>query len=342
MGKGSSVQAQPVVVAAGSRDRLLRLIDDHAHNAPVAAAFLDTSLARKYADARQLQLVADDAESHDERPATEAPRTSPQIIACYSPSGGAGTSLCAAALALQIANATDLRTLLIDLDLQNGNQAFVFDITEPKRSSLLGLRPLVDQIISRSGRDPAKFGFHAQSILPRDLIMAKTFVKDNVHVLCALDDPAAIDEYTDPAVHIEALLDTVAPHFDVVVLDLPHNVDLFCAPALFRADDIVLVTRDDIPGQIKMARMLNFVLTPLFAARGVSLAARCHLVVNRSGKRKTDVLMPVDVVGGLPEDEKFETALISRRTPWSRLPNTSYRKSVEQLAETLTKKRRPA
>ena len=52
-----------------------------------------------------------------------------QVFACYSPRGGSGTSLLAAALASRIAQDPQLRVLLVDLDLQNGSQSYFFDVT---------------------------------------------------------------------------------------------------------------------------------------------------------------------------------------------------------------------
>jgi pilus assembly protein CpaE len=258
-----------------------------------------------------------------------------QVFAVYSPRGGSGTSLLAAALASRIALNPDLRVLLVDLDLQNGSQSFFFDVNELKRCSVLGLKPLVDDILGRVEGDLSRVAAEAGQVISEDILLAKTFRRENLHILCALDDPAAIDDYVDPSSHMEALVQILAANFDVVVLDLPNTVDMFTAPALFRSDRILVVTPEDIPSQIKVARMLNLVLAPMIEARELQLQERCFMIVSRSGKKKLEVPMPVGVVASLPEDKKFFENFIEKHMPLSKVGDTPYSKAVAQLASYL-------
>ena len=258
-----------------------------------------------------------------------------QVIACYSPRGGAGTSLLAATLASRIAMNPQLRVLLVDLDLQNGSQSYFFDVNEVRRCSVLGLKPLIDEILARCEGDLGRVRAEAGAVLSEEILLAKTFRRDNLHVLCALDDPAAIDDYADPSSHIEALMQVLAMNFDVIVLDLPNTVDMFTAPALFQADRILIVTPEDIPSQIKVARMLNLVLAPMIEAREMRIQERCFLVVNRSGKRKLEVPMPVGVAAALPDDKKFFQQFVEKHTPMSKVAGANYAKNVGTLAEFL-------
>jgi pilus assembly protein CpaE len=261
-----------------------------------------------------------------------------QVFAVYSPRGGSGTSLVAAALAARIAGNPDLRVLLVDFDLQNGSQAFFFNVQEQKRCSVLGLKPLVDEILSRVENDQSRVPAEAAAVISEEILLNKTFRKDNLHVLCALDDPAAVDDYVDPSNHMEALVQILAANFDVVVLDMPNTVDMFTAPALFRSDRILVVTPDDIPSQIKVARMLNLVLAPMIEARELVLQERCFLVVSRSGKKKLEVPMPVGVAASLPDDKKFFEGFVEmnqKQLPLAKMPDTPYAKAVAQLAQYL-------
>ena len=228
-----------------------------------------------------------------------------QVFAVYSPRGGSGTSLLAATLASRIAQDPALRVLLVDLDLQNGSQSYYFDVTEQKRCSVLGLKPLIDEILVKCDGDLSRVVAEAPSVLSDEILMAKTFERENLRVLCALDDPAAIDDYVDPSSHMEALMAVLGNNFDVVILDLPNTVDQFTAPALFRSDRIVVVTPEDIPSQIKVARMLNLVLAPMIEAREMALQERCFLVVSRSSKKKLEVPMPIGIAASLPDDKKY-------------------------------------
>ena len=255
-----------------------------------------------------------------------------QVFAVYSPRGGSGTSLLAATLASRIAQDPALRVLLLDLDLQNGSQSYYFDVTEQKRCSVLGLKPLIDEILAKCDGDLSRVVAEAPSVLSDEILMAKTFERENLRVLCALDDPAAIDDYVDPSTHMEALMAVLGNSFDVVVLDLPNTVDQFTAPALFRSDRIVVVTPEDIPSQIKVARMLNLVLAPMIEARDMALQERCFLVVSRSSKKKLEVPMPIGIAASLPDDKKYLENFAEKHQPFSKSGSSSYPKAVAQLA----------
>lgn len=255
-----------------------------------------------------------------------------QVFAVYSPRGGAGTSLLAATLASRIAMDPALRVLLVDLDLQNGSQSYYFDVTEQKRSSVLGLKPLIDEILVKCDGDVSRVVAEAPSVISEEILLAKTFDRDNLHILTALDDPAAIDDYMDPSLHMEALMMVLGNNFDVVVLDLPNTVDQFTAPALFRADRIVVVTPEDIPSQIKVARMLNLVLAPMVEARELALQERCFLVVNRSSKKKLEVPMPIGIAASLPDDKKFIEHFAEKHEGLGKSGSTAYPKAVATLA----------
>ena len=255
-----------------------------------------------------------------------------QVFSVYSPRGGSGTSMLAAALASRIAQDPQLRVLLVDLDLQNGSQSFFFDVTEMKRSSVLGLKPLIDEILVRAEGHMERVSTEASAVISEEILLNKCFRRDNLFVLCALDDPAAVDDYADPSSHMEALVQVLANNFDVVVLDLPNTVDMFTAPALFQSDRILVVTPDDVPSQIKVARMLNLVLAPMIEARDLRVQERCFLVVNRSGKKKLEVPMPVGMAATLPDDKKFVESFVEKHLPYAKASSSGYGKAVGQLS----------
>lgn len=312
----------------------------------VVAAFLEADAARSYVDKRALRVVGDVSllaggdEQTQENGATRIERRSPglpgKLLACYSPRGGAGTSLLAAALASHAANACSLSTLLIDLDLQNGSQAFFFDITDARRHSIMGLKPLVDEVVARCEGDLDRVAVEAAHVVSDEILLSRTFaVDERLRVLCALDDPAAIDDYADPGTHMEALLAIVSTAFDVVVVDVPNTVDVFTAPALFRADRIALVSLDDVPSQVKVARMLNLMLGPMIQARGLDVRQQCLLTMCRTNRQRLDVPMPIPVAATIPEDARYADAALNRRQSLSRLADTPYARAVGSLAAAL-------
>jgi len=117
-----------------------------------------------------------------------------------------------------------------------------------------------------------------------------------------------------------------------VVLDLPNTVDMFTAPALFRSDRILVVTPEDVPSQIKVARMLNLVLAPMIEARDLRVQERCFTVVSRSGKKKLEVPMPVAIAAAIPDDKKFFEGFIEKHQPYAKVAGTNYAKAVNGLA----------
>jgi cellulose biosynthesis protein BcsQ len=256
-----------------------------------------------------------------------------QVFAIYSPRGGAGTSVLAAALASKIAQDPQLRVLLVDLDLQNGSQSYFFDVTEMRRSSILGLKPLVDEILVRAEGNMSRVPAEASAVISEEILLNKCFRRENLYVLCALDDPAAVDDYQDPSSHMEALVEILSNNFDVVILDLPNTVDMFTAPALFRSDRILVVTPEDVPSQIKVARMLNLVLAPMIEARDLRVQERCFTVVSRSGKKKLEVPMPVAIAASIPDDKKFFEAFIEKHQPYAKVAGSNYGKAVAHLAQ---------
>jgi pilus assembly protein CpaE len=346
--------AEKIVAFSPNRARLTRLVSEQAAAGnQVMAAFLNDEAATSYATRYPYRLVGEPLngvaafEASPTPPLTPAPVQAPeqleavqprrrdgkgQVFACYSPRGGAGTSVLAAALASRIAQDPALRVLLVDLDLQNGSQSFFFDVTEMKRSSVLGLKPLVDEILVRAEGDQSRVAAETGNVISEEILLNKCFRKDNLYVLCALDDPAAVDDYGDPSSHMEALVEVLSNNFDVVILDLPNTVDMFTAPALFRSDRILVATPDDLPSQIKVARMLNLVLAPMIDARDMRVQERCFLVVNRSNKKKLEVPMPVAVAASLPDDKKFIEAFAEKHQAYGKVAGSGYGKAIGQLA----------
>src|SRR2546421_669894 len=113
--------SERVVAFAPSPQRLSRIVtDEAAAGRQVMAAFLNAyQQPGPYAQAGIAPAPMDPAQVM--QPITPRLSGAPgQVLACYSPRGGAGTSLLAATLASRIAMNPQLRVLLVDLDLQNG------------------------------------------------------------------------------------------------------------------------------------------------------------------------------------------------------------------------------
>jgi pilus assembly protein CpaE len=211
------------------------------------------------------------------RPKSEAgAKTDRRMIAVFSGKGGAGVSF----LATNLAAAMNAPTLLIDLNLQNGDAA-----------SFLGLEPrysVADFVASRSRLDDS---------LITSLVTAHSA---NLGLLAApLETHEA--EGIEPE-HISEMLHLVSQRYPRVVLDLPHTFDPVTVAALDMADDILLVMALDIPGIRGTKRALG-VLEKLGYPR-----TRIHVVLNRWTKnidvelQKVQAHLGEQFIGLVPND----------------------------------------
>ena len=179
-----------------------------------------------------------------------------RVIAVFSGKGGTGVSF----LATNLAAAMNEPTLLVDLNLQSGDDA-----------SFLGVEPrysIADFVGNRARLDDA---------LMTSLITSHS---TNLALLAAPFEAHETEEIESE--HVTEILHLVSQRYPRVVLDLPHTFDPITIAALDIADEILLVMALDIPGIRSTKRALN-VLDRLGYPR-----SRIHIVVNRWTK-KTEV-----------------------------------------------------
>jgi pilus assembly protein CpaE len=204
-----------------------------------------------------LQLPIDNSEFQTvlERVSQRRPKSEPgvktgrRVIAAFSGKGGAGVSF----LATNLAAAMHAQTLLVDLNLQNGDAA-----------SFLGLEPrysMADFVANRARLD--------------DSLMTSLITPHSAN-LALLAAPLEMHEAEEiQPEHITEILHLVSQRYACVVLDLPHTFDPVTVAALDMADDILLVMTLDIPG-IRSTKRAVSVLERLGYPR-----TRIHVVVNR-------------------------------------------------------------
>jgi pilus assembly protein CpaE len=179
-----------------------------------------------------------------------------RVIAVFSGKGGTGVSF----LATNLAAAMHEPTLLIDLNLQSGDDA-----------SFLGVEPrysIADFVTNRARLD--------------DALMTSLITSHSANLaLLAAPLETHETEAVEPE-HVTEILHLVSQRYSRVILDLPHTFDQNTIAALDIADEILLVMTLDIPGIRSTKRALD-VLERLGYPRG-----RVHIVVNRWSKN-TDV-----------------------------------------------------
>lgn len=180
------------------------------------------------------------------------PSAGGNVVAVYSPKGGAGCSTIAVGLAVLSAARPATSVALVDLDLQFGDVAVMLDV----RSS----NSIID-LLGRERLDAA--------------LIEDTFVRhaSGVWVLPAPCDVATATQ-VDPAA-VESTVRALREHFDLVVCDLWSSLDDLTSRILRSADSVVLVTKPELPALKNLSRVL--------AAKelGLELDGHTLIVANR-------------------------------------------------------------
>jgi pilus assembly protein CpaE len=182
----------------------------------------------------------------------EAPRD--RTLAVYAPVGGAGATSLAIALAERLHAQGAARVLLLDLNLALGHAAAW--LAHPCEYGPLDLlddleRLDEDLLFSRLTRHPSGF-----------------------YVASASDEAEDADGIAPAAV--ARLVAALAPHFDALVLDVPHDLAPRTRAALEAADRVLFVAADAVPA-LKRAQ------AGLRALRESGLAGDRVLLVRRGG-----------------------------------------------------------
>jgi pilus assembly protein CpaE len=160
------------------------------------------------------------------QPARAGSQSAPgAIIAVISPKGGVGKTTVATNLAVGLARESDLRVVLVDLDLQFGDVAAALGLGQ--RHSI------VDALSKAAARDGFVLG---------------TFLAEHgsgIQVLPAPASPAAADHLD--AGRVGHLLRQLVAAFDYVVVDTAPGLDEPALAAIEQASALVTVTGLDVP-----------------------------------------------------------------------------------------------
>jgi pilus assembly protein CpaE len=172
-----------------------------------------------------------------------------RIVAVFSGKGGSGVSF----LATNLAVAMNAPTLLVDLNLQNGDAA-----------SFLGLDArysLADFVANRARLD--------------DSLMSSLVTPHSANLSLLAAPLETHEAETIEPEDVSEVLHLLGHKYERIVLDLPHTFDPVTIAGLDMADNVLLVMTLDIPGIRSTKRALN-VLERLGYPR-----SRAHVVVNR-------------------------------------------------------------
>ena len=237
-----------------------------------------------------------------------------EVIAVFSPKGGAGRTTIATNLALALQKETGGRVCLVDANLQFGDVGVLLNLN-PKNRSML---------------DAVEGGEPDGDIIDSVLIDHST----GIRVLLAPPTPEGADLVT-PA-YLRRMVDHLRETHNYVVVDLPSALNDHSLTVMDTADQIVVLTALEIT-TIKNVRLFLEVADQLEYDR-----SKIRLVINRSdsaqGIRIADVeasiRRPID--GQIVSDGRLAVLAVNRGVPFVvSHPEGALSRDIVKLARTL-------
>ncbi len=241
------------------------------------------------------ELTAAIRRVHDKRPARSAVVQQPQyvqevpgqsaaqrpdgnIIAVFSPKGGAGCTTIAINMAVALSR-REYRTLVIDGSLQFGDVEVMLQMK--------AMTSIADVSDPNQELDP-------------DLISSVVQMhKSGVHVLLAPPKPEMADMVTEAGV--KKLLDTLRLSYDYIIVDTSSYLSEVSLAVLDSADRIVLVAQQSLPSLKSIKRFFDLCEILDYSP------AKAWLVVNKATKQRISIknigdALKKPVIAVIPED----------------------------------------
>ncbi|AJY11173.1 AAA family ATPase [Burkholderia dolosa] len=229
---------------------------------------------------------------------TRRDRDDTRIVSFMSCKGGAGTSFAAGNVAYEIAEGFKRRVLLIDLNQQFADAAFlVSDETPPST---------LPQLCAQIERLDGAF-----------LDASVAHVTEHFHVLAGAGDPVRAAEMREDA--LEWILGVASSRYDFVIFDVGVGINPLSMVALDRSDRIHIVLQPAMP-HVRAGRRLLEMLVSL----GYS-TDQLRLIVNRATRASERTRTALEEVLGLraactiPDDADTVLEAINQGHPVSRL-----------------------
>jgi len=237
-----------------------------------------------------------------------------QVIAVFSPKGGAGRTTLATNLAIALRRETNQRVALVDANLQFGDVGVLLNLNPKNRS-------VVDAV---DGGEP-----------DRDIVESVMVDHSSgIRVLLAPPAPEGADLVT--AAYLRKIVDMLRETHDWVVVDLPSWLNEHTLTVLDAADQILVVAALEIT-TIKNVRLFLEVADQLDYER-----SKLRLVINRSdasqGIRIADVEASIrrTIEGTIVSDGRLAVLAVNRGVPFVvSHPESPLARDVTKLARTL-------
>jgi pilus assembly protein CpaE len=217
-----------------------------------------------------------------------------KIFSVFSTKGGVGKSTIAANLAVAIAQLTGKKTVIIDLNLQFGDIAMLFD--------LIPRRTISDLVGEPEHLDP--------KILENYLINHSSGVK----VLPAPLRPEFAEAVRGK--HIEGILKALRENYDYIVIDTNHSFDDITLASLDASDLILMIAALDVL-TIKNVKLAMEVMTSLhYETAGIKLILNRFLMETGLSTNDSAAVLSFPVSFSIPYDGKIAIGACNRGIPF--------------------------
>jgi len=294
---------------AGAREFLVK---------PFSADEFATSIKRVFerdlARREQLQSTGGSSSAVSSGPRATEDVENHQVIAVFSPKGGAGRTTIATNLALALRRETSQRVALVDANLQFGDVGVLLNLN-PKNRSVL---------------DAVEGGEPDRDIIESVIVDHST----GIRVLLAPPSPEGADHVT--AAYLRKIVDMLRENHDWVIVDLPSGLNDHTLGVLDTADQILVVAALEIT-TIKNVRLFLEVADQLDYER-----SKIRLVINRSdssqgiriGDVEASIRRPID--GSIVSDGRLAVLAVNRGVPFVvSHPESPLARDITKLARTL-------
>jgi pilus assembly protein CpaE len=249
-----------------------------------------------------------------------------QVIAVFSGKGGSGKSLLASVLGQTLSLEFGEKVLLIDLNLQYGGLETFLQL-EPGRS-LVDLTPVLEELNDVHIRN-------VTTVEPYSGLEVITSPMD-------IEETAQITEH-----HVERVLRAARLSYDIVLVDLPSQMNLLSYTALKEADHILYLLEPEISALQVLGKVIR-----LFQKMRIDPEGRLSLVLNPISsyqdfrKKEVKEYFSFPIRAEIREDRKGVQYLINRgrtiRTTKRDRNIPLFARDVQKLATGLTKQAKGA
>ena len=237
-----------------------------------------------------------------------------QIVAVFSPKGGAGRTTIATNLALALRKETGARVCLVDANLQFGDVGVLLNLN-PKNRSIM---------------DAVERGEPDGDVIDSVVVDHST----GIRVLLAPPSPEGADLVTPQ--YLRKIVDHLRGTHDYVVVDLPAALNDHSLAVMDAADMILVLSALEIT-TIKNVRLFLEVADQLEYDRG-----KIRLVINRAdaaqgiriGDVEASIRRPID--GSIVSDGRLAVLAVNRGVPFVvSHPEGALSRDIFKLARTL-------